>query len=356
MTGAVDANNGARSADLAAHIIDVLNSASQALFISIGHKTGLFDTLARLPDCTSEQLAAAANLNERYVREWLGAVVVSGLVDYDPSGKTYALAPDHAAVLTGATASWTAMTQVVPILLALEPDVVECFRSGGGIPYSALSGFKSVVPVGMANADAVLLEETLPLAPGLVERLGSGVDVAEIACGDGHRLNVMAGAFPHSAFSGYDFSENRIESAKAEAARLNLENVQFELRDLAQLDAGDAFDVVIGFDAIHDLAKPRTVLKAVHTALRRGGTFFMDDVRASSYLEKNISHPLGPFMYLWSLTHCMPLSLGQNGEGLGSAWGKERALEYLAQAGFQNVVVKEPDGELLHCVYICTRD
>jgi SAM-dependent methyltransferase len=334
----------------------VLNYASQALFISIGQKTGLFETLARLSGCTSEQLAEEAELNERYVREWLGAVVVSGLVEYDPATRTYALPPEHAAVLTGVKASMAPMAQVVPILLSLETEVIECFRAGGGLPYSALKGFKSCVPVGTENADAVLLETTLPLAPGLVDRLRSGVDVAEIASGDGHRLNVMARAFPLSRFTGYDFSEDGITAGRAEAAGLDAPNVRFELQDLAQLEMSDAFDVIIGFDAIHDLAKPRTVLKAVHTALRRGGTFFMDDVRASSYLENNVGHPLGPFIYLWSLTHCMPLSLAQNGEGLGSAWGQERAQEYLAYAGFDNVVLKNPEGELIHGVYICTRE
>ncbi|HLZ21812.1 MAG TPA: class I SAM-dependent methyltransferase [Ktedonobacterales bacterium] len=350
------ARSGAKIADLRAHLLDVLNHASQALFISIGHKTGLIDTLARLPACTSEQLAKEARLNERYVREWLGAMVVSGLVEYDPPTRTYVLPRDHAVVLTGMLPSMVGMAQVVPVLLALEPAIVDCFRAGGGLPYSALTGFKSGVAVGPSTADAGLLETTLPQAPGLVDRLRSGVDIAEIGCGDGHRLNVMADAFPHSRFTGYDFSTEGIAKGNAEAAKLELTNAHFELLDLARLDTPDAFDVIIGFDAIHDLAQPRTVLQNVYAALRAGGTFFMDDVRTSSSLENNIGHPLGPLIYLWSLTHCMPLSLAQNGEGLGAAWGVERATEYLRRAGFQKVEVKVPDGELIHCIYVCTKE
>lgn len=152
------------------------------------------------------------------------------------------------------------------------------------------------------------------------------------------------------------FSEEGIASGEAEGAKLDLRNAHFELLDLAQLDACRAFDVIFGFDAIHDLAKPRTVLENVHAALRNGGTFFMDDVRTSSYLENNIGHPIGRFIYLWSLTHCMPLSLAQNGEGLGAAWGVERAMEYLASAGFHSVEVKVPEGELIHCIYVCTKE
>lgn len=248
------------------------------------------------------------------------------------------------------------MAQVVPILLSFEPAIIECFRVGGGLQYSALNGFKSCVPVGIANADAVLIETTLPQAAGLIDRLRSGSDVAEIGCGNGHRLNVMAQTFIQSRFTGYDFSADGVAAARAEAQEHQLANVRFERQDLAELAVRGAFDVIFGFDAIHDLAKPRVVLRAVYDALRRGGTFFMDDVRASSFLEKNVGHPLGPLIYLWSLTHCMPLSLAQNGEGLGAAWGQERALEYLAEAGFGDVVVKEPEGELIHCVFVCTKE
>jgi DNA-binding IclR family transcriptional regulator len=69
---------------------------------SIGHRTGLFDAMANLDPSTSEQIASAANLNERYVREWLGAMAVGKIVDYDPEDETYYLPPEHAAWLTRA--------------------------------------------------------------------------------------------------------------------------------------------------------------------------------------------------------------------------------------------------------------
>ena len=78
-------------------ILDVLNSGSIALMTSIGHRTGLFDTLTELTSATSEQLAEAAGLQERYVREWLGAMVVSRIVEYDPQTATYHIPPEHAA-------------------------------------------------------------------------------------------------------------------------------------------------------------------------------------------------------------------------------------------------------------------
>jgi hypothetical protein len=65
----------------------------------------------------------------------------------------------------------------------------------------------------------------------------------------------------------------------------------------------------------------------------------MQDILGSSYLEKNINHPLGPFLYTISCMHCMSVSLAQNGAGLGAMWRKERAIEMLKDAGFSNVEV-----------------
>ena len=73
------------------HLLQVLNDGAVAVLASIGYETGLFETLATLPPATSQQVADAAGLDERYVREWLGGVVTAGFADYDPAGRTYAL-------------------------------------------------------------------------------------------------------------------------------------------------------------------------------------------------------------------------------------------------------------------------
>ena len=70
-------------------MVNVLNDASLALMTSIGHRTDLFDTMAKLPPATSGQIAEASGLNERYVREWLGAMVTSQVITYEPDNATY---------------------------------------------------------------------------------------------------------------------------------------------------------------------------------------------------------------------------------------------------------------------------
>jgi hypothetical protein len=98
-----------------------------------------------------------------------------------------------------------------------------------------------------------------------------------------------------------------------------------------------AHDLVLAFDAVHDHKDPQGMLRAIRRSLRQDGTFLMVDIGGSSDLEKNIPHPLGPFIYMMSCMHCMPISLGQGGPGIGAMWGVELASEMLAAAGFSDV-------------------
>lgn len=340
-------------------MVDVLNNASAALMVSIGHQTGLFDTMAGLPPATSLEIATAANLNERYVREWLGAMVTGRIIEYDPASATYHLPAEHAAALTRAAGpkNVAVETQYIALLGAVEQEVVACFRAGGGVPYVHFPRFQQLMAEESAAViDTSLVDITLPLVPGLPERLRDGIDVLDIGCGSGHAINVMARAFPRSRFTGYDFSPNGIAAAKAEAESLHLDNVRFEEMDLRQLDAEARFDLITAFDVIHDQAQPRQVLRAVARALRPGGSFLMVDIAASSHVHENIEHPLGPYLYTISAMHCMTVSLALNGEGLGTVWGEQQALALLAEAGFTRVEVRHIPTDVVNNYYIAARD
>jgi SAM-dependent methyltransferase len=333
-----------------------LNGSAFAVFVSIGHKTGLIKTMAGLSRSTSAQIAEAAGLQERYVREWLGGMVVSGIVEYSPQDGTYELPREHAVVLTGGAGPnvIAAHTQAIPVLAAVEPQILECFRSGGGPPFSAYR-FDTSVPVNDADTDAELLRNRLDIVPPVVQRLKAGIDVADFGCGDGHFVNAMARAFPNSRFTGYDFGQDAVAAGRAEAERWGLTNAEFELEDIAVLEVRDRFDLITAMDAIHDQAKPRAVLSVIFQSLRAGGTYLMGDVRASTNLQDNISHPLGPYTFLWSLTYCMAASLAQGGDGLGAMWGEQKALEYLAEAGFSQVEVRKPEGDVINSYFVCSK-
>jgi len=115
------------------------------------------------------------------------------------------------------------------------------------------------------------------------------------------------------------------------------------------------YDLITAFDSIHDQAAPHKVLKAVSHALRPDGVFLMQDIRASSHVHNNIGHPLGTFTYAVSCMHCMTVSLSLGGEGLGTAWGEEKALALLAQASLNLVEVKQLPHDIINNYYIAMR-
>jgi SAM-dependent methyltransferase len=333
-TTAIDTSDPAGVAD---RLVQILNDGAIAVLASIGHETGLFDTMAALPPATSRQVADAAGLDERYVREWLGGVVCAEFVEYDAAAETYALRPEVRPFVTGSGADNLARTmRFVTMMGQAVPKVVQCFHDGGGLTYDDYPGFHDVQADDSAAVNDVALVDSIVPLTGVEHRLVAGIDVADIGCGEGHAVNLLGRAFPYSRFTGYDFSADALVAARAEAADWGLANVWFEERDVTALPAA-AFDLVTAFDAIHDQAHPATVLEAVRSALRPGGTFLMVDINASSHLEDNLTLPWASFLYAVSTTHCMSVSLGQGGDGLGTVWGVQLAERMLGEAGFTDV-------------------
>lgn len=341
--------------EFAGRMFEVVNHGFVSLLCSIGHRTGLFDTLALVGPATSAELAAAAGLEERYVREWLGGTACAGIVEHDGQDATFRLPAAHAACLTTAAGpeDLSRLAQFVPLMARVEDRVVRCFQEGGGLSYADYPRFHALMAEDSAAvADALLVDAVLPLVDGLTERLRAGIDVADVGCGSGHAVNVLARTFPASRFVGLDREEEAVAAGRAEAAAWGLANARFEVADAARWDEPAAYDLVTAFDAVHDQAEPARVLAAVAGALRPGGTFVMVDARASSELADNLDLPHGPFLYGVSLLHCLPVSLGLGGAGLGTAWGEQRALAMLAEAGLGEVEVKQVEGDWFNSYYV----
>jgi SAM-dependent methyltransferase len=347
----------AKSEAFAGRMLNVLNEAAVALMTSIGHQMGLFDVMADQSPATAEEIAQKAGLKERYVREWLGAMVTGKLIEFNPEGATYYLPPEHSAWLTRAAGlnNVAIQAQYIPLLAQVENEVIDSFRKGGGVPYSKYPRFQKLMAEDSAAVhDVALIDKILPTLD-LTERLQTGIDVADIGCGSGHAINLMAQAFPKSRFVGYDFSPDGIAAARAEAHQKGLTNAQFEERDVTSLGASEQFDLITAFDAIHDQAHPAQVLAGIFDALRLDGVFLMVDIRASSHVHENMDHMLGPFLYTVSTMHCMTVSLALDGTGLGTMWGEQTARRMLAEAGFTHVDVKELEDDFVNSYYVGTK-
>lgn len=333
----------ARAEAFANRFLTLLNDGALCLMTSIGHRTGLFDAMRDAPPLTSAELAERANLNERYVREWLGAMTTAGVVEVDPTDQRYRLPAEHAACLTRAAAAdnLAVFAQYIGSLGGVEDGIVDCFRHGGGLPYSAFPRFHEVMEEDSGQSVLSSLEShILPLVPGLTDRLAAGIRMLDAGCGRARVLQRLAALYPNSHFVGMDLSEEAIAYAREQAARQGLTNLELVAVDLTDFDRTaepESFELITTFDAVHDQAKPLNVLRGIYRALTPDGVYLMQDISGTGHVHQDREHPIGTLLYTVSCMHCMTVSLAQDGEGLGAMWGEEKTREYLRRAGFSSI-------------------
>lgn len=336
-------------------LLGILNNGMTTLLVSLGHRAGLFDILADGHPRTSAELAIAARMSERYIREWLAGMVVAGFVERDPLAGTHRLPLEHAESLSrkSATGNMALFAQYVSSLAGVEDELLDKFRNGGGVPYSAYPRFHDVMEEDSGQSIVpVIVEQVVPLMPGLHERLQSGIAVLDIGCGRGRAITRLAQTYPNSRFTGYDLNEEVVALANERATALGLTNISFIAKDLTHWNEPAAFDWIMALDAIHDQARPDNVLASIRRALRPGGVFMMQDIDGSSEPVNNINHPIGPMLYGVSLFHCMTVSLAQGGMGLGSMWGTELATRMLKEAGFEEVEIHRFEHDIQNAYYV----
>ncbi|HVF33595.1 MAG TPA: class I SAM-dependent methyltransferase [Acidimicrobiales bacterium] len=342
---------------LAGAFLSWMNGAALLLGIDAGHRAGAFEALAAAGPVTAEELAAVAGFSPRHLREWLDLMTVGGIVGFDPSDGRYRLPAGATICFTGSSSMNVApITAAVALSARHVSAVAATLRKGGGIPYDAYRPeFTELMDtMHRRHYDEHLLEGYIEAVPGLQERLEDGISVVDLGCGTGHVLNLLARAFPTSRFVGYDRAEDALDAARAEADALGLTNVRFEAVDVAALPADAAFDLVLAFDAIHDQARPRQVLAEARRVLTDGGRFVLVDIKASSHVHENLQQPNAPWLYGASLFHCMQVSLAEGGEGLGTVWGTQTALELLREAGFADVhLLDTPAADMMNVIYVC---
>jgi 2-polyprenyl-3-methyl-5-hydroxy-6-metoxy-1,4-benzoquinol methylase len=332
-----------------------LNEASLMMMFSVGHRTGLFDAMDGRDWSTSPQIAEAAGLDERYVREWLGAMVTGKVVDYRVDDATYRLPAEHARWLTRSASpeNLAVTSQWISVLGCVESRIVETFKTGGGLGYECFHRFhETMAEESSQTVVSALQEHILPLDDGLSGRLEAGIRVLDVGCGSGRAACRLAEAFPASQFTGYDLCQDAVKAANELARQRGLTNVRFVVKDITHLDEPEAYDLVTAFDIVHDQKDPAAVLASIFSVLKPDGTFLMQDIAGSSYLEKNIDHPIGPFGYTVSTMHCMTVSLAQGGAGLGTMWGEELAEKMLTEAGFTGITKHKLEHDFINVYFV----
>ncbi|CAG8667224.1 6384_t:CDS:1, partial [Paraglomus occultum] len=253
----------------AGKLIKTLNDGALCLMISIGYRTGLYDTISTFyPEFVSSQaLADKAKLNERYVREWLGAMVVGGIIEYNSESKTYRLPKDHAAFMTreAGPKNVAVFAQWIPLLGSVEERILGCFQNGGGVPIEAYHRLDEV----LAEKNNIFLVSALkdmivPGIPGLSDKLNQGCKVLDMGCGRGLVILDLAKRHPNCTFRGYDISSKLVAEANADVASLGLTNISFHVQNISSLEEVGEYDVILTLDVIHHLADPVGALKGAN--------------------------------------------------------------------------------------------
>lgn len=319
-------------------MVNELGAAANAALVLLGDKLGLYRAMAENGPLTSADLARHTRTRERYVREWLAAQAASGFIAYDPDAQTFSLSPEQAAVLADedSMVNMTGGFYSIAAVFADAPRLSEAFKSGDGVGWGDHCNclFCGTERFFRPGYKAHLVGEWLPALDGVVEKLGKGAKVADVGCGHGASTSIMAEAFPQSQFTGFDFHAPSIDIAREKTAGAS--NLKFEVAK-AQDYAGEAYDLVTIFDALHDMGDPVGAAAHVRSTLAEDGALMLVEPLAGDRLEDNL-HPVGRIYYAFSTNICVPASLNQEvGAALGAQAGERRLTETLRQGGFSSI-------------------
>jgi SAM-dependent methyltransferase len=314
-----------------------LGAAMQGALSYIGDKLGIFKSLAEAGAVTCSELAARTGLNERYLREWLGAMTAAKYINYDPATKRYQMPREHAMILADENSPFYMggfMQMVVPEV-AMAPKLIESFRTGKGVPQSEYPAevFEAIERGSAPMYRHSLIRKWIPAMPQVVAALEHGGSALDVGCGSGRAVIAMAQAFPKARLFGYDGHAGSVERARANAKAAGVaDRVTFDVVDCTNLPKAQ-WDFIATFDVVHDSVDPVGLIRSIRGALKPDGTYLMVEVNASNNIEDNIS-PLGRMMYSASTLYCMTVSLAHGGAGIGAMMGEPKARELVQAAGF----------------------
>lgn len=340
--------------DVSQHVVEAATEAfaekvlvdyagANAFFMaSIGDRLGLFFELAENGAATSAELANRTGLQERYLREWLGGMSAAGYLDYEPATGKHSIPSERVPVLAeeaGPVFFGCAFFDFSTNFGDTYHQLLEAFRAGGGVSQAAY-GADVAGSIDRFTApwfEHMLVTEWLPEMPEVQAKLAQGASVCDVGCGQGRGIVKLAQAFPKSTFVGLDVYEPAIRVAERAAEEAGVsDRVRFEVRD-ASRGVGRRYDVITTFDVVHDSVDPRGLLRAIRDALGDEGRYVCVDINCSDRPEENVG-PMGAVLYGLSLAYCLPVSLADGGEGLGTLGLPEsRLTELCLEAGFSSV-------------------
>jgi SAM-dependent methyltransferase len=320
-----------------------LAASISGLMVHLGDRLGLYRAMAGAGPVTSSALATATGTEERYVREWLSNQATGGFVDYHPADGTFELTAEHALVLADESSPvfLGGAFETIASCFTDHDAFVQAFTTGEGIGWGDHDARlnSGVLRLFRPGYEANLVQSWLPALDGVVEKLHDGASVVDIGCGLGASTIILARAFEHSSFVGYDIDGPSIDAARAAAVDAGVERrTRFEAASAHDFP-GTGFDLACMFDCLHDMGDPVGAARRVREALAEDGTLLLVEPAAGERLEDNLN-PVSRLYYGLSTVICTPSSRSQEvGLGLGAQAGPKRLEEVLHEAGFSHVRV-----------------
>jgi SAM-dependent methyltransferase len=337
-------------------VVDDMAGLSAAIMAAIGDRLGIFGALAEAGPSTADEIAARAGLDPRYAREWLGGMTAAGYLHHDAKTGRFTLPPEHVPVLAeeaGPVFMGGTMASMIGALAVL-PMLETAMRSGAGIPMDAYpeDTFRHMARDMAGIYTNRLVQEWIPAMPAVRERLEAGASVADVGCGGGVAVILLASAFPRSRFVGYDLFAPNVERATRAAAGSSVaDRARFVACDAAE-GLPEPHDIVFTFDVVHDAADPPRLVSAIHDSVTRDGRYVVMEPAAAEKLDDH-TRPIDVTRYMSSLIYCMSTSLANGGAGLGTLGTPEPVMRELClDAGFRQMRRVPVKG--IHALYEAT--
>ena len=334
-----------RIEQFAAQVVTDLAATMAGVMTNLGHKLGLYRAMAESGPLTSDELARRTETNERSVREWLNGQVAGGYLEYDTNTRQYLLPPEHVFVLANpdSPAFLTPAFDVAASLWQDEDQILAAFRSGKGVGWHEHDCrlFTATEAFFRNGYRAHLTQTWIPSLSGVQEQLTKGGQVADLGCGHGASVILMAQAFPKSTFVGIDYHESSIAVARERAKQAGVaDRIRFEVATPRALASSEEkFDLVCFMDSLHDMGDPLEAVWASREAMAPYGALMLVEPFAKDRSEENVG-PVARMYYSASAGLCTQNALSQGGRySLGAQAGAAQLLAILNEAGFRSARV-----------------
>jgi ubiquinone/menaquinone biosynthesis C-methylase UbiE len=329
----------------AGQVVTDLAAAMAGVMTNLGHKLGLYRAMAETGPVNSHELARRTGTNERSVREWLNGQVAGGYMLFDTKTNQYLLPPEHVFVLANpdSPAFLPPAFDVASSFWHDEDKILAAFRSGNGVGWHEhdcrlFTGTEAFFRNGYR---AHLTQTWIPCLSGVQEQLAKGGRVADVGCGHGASVILMAQAFPKSKFVGIDYHESSIDVARERAKQAGVgDQIRFEVATPGVLASSkEKFDLVCFMDSLHDMGDPLEAVWASRQAMAPDGAVLLVEPFAKDRSEENVG-PVARMYYSASACLCTQNALSQGGRySLGAQAGPTQLLAILKEAGFQSARV-----------------